>query len=286
MTTTRYASLADVRAELNAENTVDDADIMRGLLQVSRRIDQKLKRKLPFAPYREARRFAITGSVINSIDGTLLFNMPLLSLTGVSAGSTTLTVGTNVQAYPVDSVPYYQLQLMGDAWYSWYRAYCSDVRGPQFATITGIWGYHSDYANAWQDVDALTEGINDSVTTLTVADVDGVSPWGDEPRISAGHLLQIDDEWMDVIATDTDDNTVTVIRGVNGSTAAAHEADATVSVFQVEDAIKRAVVRQVAFQYARRGAFDTVRYGEISIQAFPKDLLDEYNGLLAMFANM
>ncbi len=43
--TSLYASLADVRDELNASNTVDDKDIMRLIRQFSRRIDQMFKQR-------------------------------------------------------------------------------------------------------------------------------------------------------------------------------------------------------------------------------------------------
>jgi hypothetical protein len=106
-----YATLADVKSELNAESTVDDKEIMRLIRQVCRRIDRLFMSKVAlFVPYLQARRIALSGANINSIDGTLSIGSPLLSLTGVGINSQTLTVGTNVQAYPVDSVPYGLLQ--------------------------------------------------------------------------------------------------------------------------------------------------------------------------------
>lgn len=284
-----YATLDEVKVELLAESTTDDDKILRGIRQVSRRIDGMFLAKRPlFVPMIQTRRVALDGLSVNSMDGTLLLRWPLLSLTGASINSQTLTVGTNVQAYPIDEIPYPQLQLMGDCWASWYAAYCSGARGAQYAAVTGIWGYNADYANAWLAVDVVTTTAitTTTATTFTVADVDGVNLLGDAPRISAGNVIQIDSEWMDVAATDALTNTVTVRRGVNGSTAALHAIGAVVSVYSVDESIKRAVVRQVSFQYSRRGAFDTVRYGDISTVAFPKDILDEVYGLLRQFANM
>jgi hypothetical protein len=282
---TLYATLADVKAELRAQSTVDDKEVLRAIRQVSRRIDRKFRSNVPlFAPVIETRSIPLDGLNINSFNKSLLLNTPLLSLTGVGIGSSTLTVGTNVQTYPATLAPWYGLQLIGSSWYSWYD-YCSDSPS-RYATVSGIWGYNANYAQAWLSVDALEADINTTVTTFTVADVDGDTPYGDTPRISPGNLVQIDSEWMDVIATDVDTNIVTVVRGVNGSAAAAHTADAVVKTYQVEDAIRRAVIRQTAFQYARQGAFDTVRIGDFSTVSFPKDLLDEVNGLLALFANM
>lgn len=284
-----YCTLHDVRSELNAESTVDDDDVMRLIRQVCRRIDRLFMSKVAlFVPYLQARRVPLSGSNINSIDSTLMIGSPLLSLTGVSANGQTLTIGTNVQAYPVDSIPYYQLQLLGDAWWSWYRVYCSDVRGVQYASITGIWGFNTDYANAWLVVDAVTTTAitTTTATTFTVADVDGDNPLGEAPRISAGNVIQIDSEWMDVIGTDDVTNTVTVVRGVNGSTAATHAIGAEVSVYLVEEPIRRACTRQAAYMYARKGSYDTTRISDFSTITFPKDMLDEVNELLELYSNM
>lgn len=287
-----YATLAQVKEELNAEGTVDDAEVMRIIRQVSRRIDQKFKARNLFVPTIQTRRIPIDPSQINSIDGTLSFGVPLLSLTGVGINSQTLTVGTNVQSYPVDVSPSFQLQLLGDAWTSWYTYYCTGTRGIQFAALSGVWGYNADYANAWLEVTTLTAALNSSATTFTVEDIAGPDPYGDEPAISPGHVIQIDSEWMDVIAAvtttemDVTTNTLTVVRGVNGSTAAAHLEDAPISVYIVDESIRRAVVRQTAFQYARKGAYDSYRIDGLGATQYPSDMLPEVYALLSLFANM
>lgn len=276
-----YATLADVRAEMSAVDTVDDPQILRGLRQVSARVDEEFKRgRNLFVPTRITRSITPSPYAINSIDRTLALSWPLLSLTGVSIGSQVLSVGSAVNTSG-DS-PYTLLQLACCAGYSWYGG-CADGAS---SSIAGIWGYHDDYVNAWLDVDALADALDASETMFEVADVDGDNPLGDRPRISAGAVLQIDDEWMDVIATDTTANTVTVRRGVNGSTATAHDAAAAISVYQVIEAIRRAVVRQVAFQYARKGAYETRRTDGITAIDYPADTLAEYRALLNLFANL
>lgn len=288
-----YCTLADVKSELNATNTVDDQKVMRGIRQLSRRIDTTFRNQNLFVPTIQTRPVALTGVNVNSWERTLLLRTaqngvaPLLSLTGVSIASRVLTVGTNVQAFPPFYPPYYHLQLIGDSLFSWYDTCNVTLPGPRFVSVEGVWGYNVDYANAWLDVDTLSAGINASVTTLSVADVDGDNPWGESPRISAGNLIQIDEEWMDVIATDATAmvNTVTVVRAVNGSTAAAHAGGATVSVYLVDESIRR-ICRQAAFQYARIGSFDTTRISDFSTLVFPEDLLKEITDLLNLFANL
>jgi hypothetical protein len=289
--------LADVRKELNASNTVSDMQVMDEIYQVSQRIDELFKSAVPlFVPVIEARDIALNGVDINSALRTLIMRTtqgvvsPLLSLTGVGINTTNLVVGTNVRAYPPSPrPPYYQLQLLGSAWTSWYSlAYCADnAWGPQFASVTGVWGFNRNYAQAWLAVDALATAITaTTATTFAVADMDGANAYGQTPRISAGNLVQIDSEWMDVVSTDTATNTVTVIRGVNGSTATTHLISAPVSVYQVDRSIRRATTRQVAAQYARQGAFNNVAMTGITNTDYPPDLMTEVTALLNLFANL
>lgn len=284
---TCYATLADVRGEIRAENTVDDAKVMRFIRQLSARIDRRFRSNRPvFAPYKEARPILIDGWAINSINRTLQVGAPVLSLSGVSLNGSSLTIGTNVQIYPEAAAPFSELQLIGDCGFSWYDWGCTGCNGSRYASIDGIWGYNANYAQAWLVVDALQANITDTQTTLTVADVDGENGYAETPRISAGHLLQIDDEWMEVVKTDALTNIVTVIRGVNGTTAAAHLEDAEVSVYLVEECVRRMVTRQAAMQYSRQGAFNTRVVQEFTATDYPPDLLQEWQNLLAMYANL
>ena len=293
--TSLYCSLADVRQESLADNTVDDDRVMRLIRQFTSRINTKFKAfgTSLFVPVIDTRYIGLYAGNISSWNRTLTLSTygagvsPLLELTAVSSNSQSLVIGTNVQTYPAAPAPWYALQLMGDTWASWYNAACNpSTWGIQNATVTGVWGYNTDYANAWMAVDALAAGVNASVTTITVDDVAGFNPLGEYPRISPGNVIQIDDEWMDVISTDPDLNTAGVVRGVNGSTAAAHLISAVVSVYQVDESIRRATARQAAFLYSRQGAFDTMRIDGASVIQYPQDMPQEISALLDLFANM
>lgn len=292
MTTTPYCTLAEAKADLLSSDSVDDNKLLAGIRQISARIDRKFWAfALPFfAPSIATQNVPIYPTYINTWNRTLHLPFPLQSLSSVQVNSTTLVVGTNVRLYPLlNLTAYFDIQLINNL-YNWYViAYeCSGCGGAQqqFVTIAGTWGWNSDPANMWLAVDALAVAINASVTTFTVADVDGANPYGITPRISAGNLLQIDSEWMLVVSTVTGTNTVNVIRGYNGSTAAAHLISASISVYQVDEAIKRATLRQVNMQYARQGSYDARKQTDAGVIDFPKDTLDEFNGLLQLFANL
>lgn len=284
---TPYATLAEAKAELKAPSTsqtVDDAKMYTYLRTVSARIDLEFSQRRPmFAPYIESRQVRVTPASINSYDNALYLGMNLLALTSADVGGNVLTVGTTVDGWPSLSSPYRALRLL-DYSTSWYN-YCVAGAAPLFATIAGVWGFHRDYPNAWLAVDALAAAITTTtVTTFTVVDVDGADPYTRTPRISAGNLLKIDSEYLEVVKTDILTNIVTVIRGANGSTAATHLISAPVYTWQVEEPIKRACTRMAAFLYARSGSFESQTYDGVATTSFPSDWLGEVKRILQEYA--
>lgn len=281
-----YATLAEAKEQLAANATADDNKLLRQLRTASRRLDREFGAKRPlFEPYVETRRVYVTGDTVNSAQNTLALPGGLLELTGVTLGGSALVVGTHVLAYPDASMPPFPFlrlatTLTGQGWYD----YCASDGAPLAAVITGIWGVHRDYGTAWTPVDALAAGINASVVSLTVADVDGAGLYGVTPRISPGNLLKIESEFLEVTATDTNANTATVIRGANGSTAATHSMGASVSVWQVEEPVRMVVARQAGLMLSRLGAYTTVEINGMSEVRYPPDLLTELRGILREYA--
>jgi hypothetical protein len=216
---------------------------------------------------------------VSSLYNTLQFPDPLLAFTSATIEGTDVTA--NVQAYPANQIPAHMLR-MNDS--TFWGNYCttSNFSTPSRVIITGVWGFNADYANAWASVDTITTvgGINASVTSFTVADVDGQDLDGFTPRISAGNYLKIDNEVMQVNATDTTTNTVTVRRGMLGTTATAHDAGDSVSVYQVDSTIDRVTARQSGLLYARRGAYTSETTPEGGTISFPSDLQYELTNVL------
>jgi len=71
---------------------------------------------------------------------------------------------------------------------------------------------------------------------------------------------------------------------VNGSTAAAHSNAASVSVWQVDENIKRAVTRQAANNYAKRGAYDSSTVTDLATVTFSADFLAEVREIMQSMA--
>ncbi len=283
-----YASLADTRALMNAVGTADDNDVLRALRAASRRVDLEMGARRPyFEPYIETRTVRVRGTSLSNGGRTLHLPSPLLSLTSAAvSGSQAPTVQTAISdaaLSPYGVTPSSELTISGccQTWLA-----CGDCGGGLSALVTGIWGYHGDYAQAWVALDALAAAIiSATATTLTVADADGVDEYEIAPRFSPGQLLRIDSEFLEVTGVNTTTNVLTVRRGANGSTADTHLIAAAVEVWRPEDVIRRAVARQAGLMYARQGAYTTVSVEATGTEIrYPVDLLVELRGALQEFA--
>jgi hypothetical protein len=274
-----YCTLADAKAAIRADNTTDDSLLLNLVGQASARIDLLMASPTPyFQPYTEARQYEIRYDNVDS--GRGVFILPsgevMLALTSASLNGSALS---SVDAYPSLRVPIKMIRRTdGCGWYE------NGTDDPPTVTITGVWGYHRAYSRAWLAVDTLAAAIvTTTATTFTVVDVDGADVYGFTPRISAGNLVKIDSEIMEVIATTVATNTVTVRRGVNGTTAAAHIIAAPVSTWQTDDNIRRVTARQAGMLYARRGAYEQQTITDVGVITYPADLLAELRGVLQGF---
>ena len=283
---TNYCTLADVRTERKTDSTdiSDDAQLRRYIAQVSHRIDSTMGTRMRpyFAPYLETRQYLITSRDVDSYRNTLTMRDYCLALTAVVRGSTTITSSTELYT-PYNNVA--QALRITNWSSSWYDDLAGNDIPPAFVQVTAYWGWHEDYSNAWAAVDTVKDGagINATVATITVDNADGADLDGFTPRFSPGNLIKIDDEFMDVTATDTALNTLTVRRARNGTTAAAHLVNAPISVYQVDERVRRIATRQAALLYSRQGAFQVESLDGVGVVTYPQDLLVELRGVLTEF---
>lgn len=158
----------------------------------------------------------------------------LLSVSSAIWGSTTLTSTQyrlgDTQRYPVN-----YLEVDRDA--------ITVTTGSSFSegiTLTGIWGYHENPSAMWQDSgDTVQDNpLSSSATTLNVAT--GLN-------FEIYQYIRIEDEYLFI--TDRSDNTLTVERGVNGTTAAAHTSTTQIDVLQPYQTVVEATRRRVVYLY-------------------------------------
>ncbi|HVO43306.1 MAG TPA: hypothetical protein VMT34_11815 [Aggregatilineales bacterium] len=239
-----YATLAQLRArnQVASGDTSDDMRYLAKLRAASAAIDRYTLRS--FQPVVETRKF-------DWIDaGRLTFrSQELLSLTSVIDGSGRTIDPTAIvlQGGANDATgPYYGFILDPS------KAYLLFLTTPVRAiVISGMWGYHDDWANAFHDSGDTVQdaSLSASATTITVTNTAGTDTWALTPRFSAGQMIQIDSEWLAVLATAS--TTLTVVRGINGTTAAVHAQTTKISVYAPPADINEACARWAAFLLAQ-----------------------------------
>lgn len=126
---------------------------------------------------------------------------------------------------------------------------------PQQANaITAYWGYCPRWADQWPDTGDTVVSL--SGTTLTVNDVDGSTPLAIKPRIKAQQLLKVtvgsDTEYLYVVSKDTNNQTATVVRAVNGTSQVTPVGGETVFYFEPIQEVTRAVRTLSTWYYHRR----------------------------------
>lgn len=284
-----YCNLEQAKNELKATSTINDDLLLQYIITSSTRMNMYVQSNLYysepyFLPYRGIKKIRMTSDNVSSQINVLDMGVPMLQLTSVAIEGT--DVSSNVRAYPHDTIsPFWKLEMKKTS--SWWR-YCSSSTNAYpsaYAVVTGVWGWHGDYANAWLDVDTVQNvgGISSSATTLIVADVDGSNEYGFAPRISVADYIRLGDEIMWVVATNTTTNVVTVKRAVLGTTASAHAQGTSVRVYQQMPEIVRVASRQTAFTYARQGSFQTQTLDGVGVISMPVDLLTELKAVLYRF---
>lgn len=112
---------------------------------------------------------------------------------------------------------------------------------PQKANeVTGIWGYHNDWSNAFKN-SGVTLSADISDATATSFTVSGAT------IAEAGQLIKVNSEYMYLISNSG--GTFTVERGLNGSTAATHTSGDTVFVYEPMVELRRVTARYAAWLY-------------------------------------
>lgn len=208
---------------LDAADTEDDDHLVAMLESASTMMERIAQRR--FTPHIATQAHTI--HLHNTRE--LVLRDDLLELTTLTNGDGTAIDQADVLLLPdPNNEPASIIRLINDA------AFVYETTPHLAIQVAGIWGWHDHWQTAWIDSnDTIQDNpLTSTATTLTVSDADGVDDYGESPRFQVGHLLQIDAEYLRVIGVDATTNTLTIRRGVNGSIAAEHPTDTTISVYQ------------------------------------------------------
>lgn len=276
-------TLARVKAELKASGTVtaDDAVLTGYINRVTQRVREL---SWNFEPVYDTEYFSATPQRVAVWDGTLELKNRKGQRLLLAGGSDTPTVTSDAQSLvwntdvlpdPRGLTPIRALRLndasnaLNQTWYPTGRTFIETV------VIAGFWGYRENYAtDGWPDSLQTVQDnpLSASATTVTVTNVGAADSLFRTPVFSAGNLIRIESELLQVYATSTVANTLSVRRGANGTTAAQHAKNTAISIWEPEPDIVDECTRQVCLWYARRGSFEQVTVAGVATAVYPRDL--------------
>lgn len=241
-----YAWLDDVKGRLGISGSSDDSDLLSVLHQASRDVDHWCYRHF-YIMEGQTRFFDGNGN------GVQLCLDDFLSISAFTADSEkdgtydgeTWVENTDFYVFPAQGFPKIGVEKTGFGNFSF------NLSARRFYKVTGNFGYGDGVsATPYKDSGTTLNGaINASVTTVTV---------NDGTKFQVGQTLRINSEQMFVEAISTND--LTVVRGVNNSTAASHSDSDAVSIYQYPEHVVSAVWDLVERQWSARGRIGIKSY--------------------------
>lgn len=271
-----YLGVASLKSAITIASTDSTDDIrLRAVLEaVSQQIDDDCQRTF--------RVYTATKTLTARNAKSLLLRDDLLAVTTLKTdadGDRTYEntwATTDYDLMPDDAtdrrVPYWQVMVTPDGDYTF------PVGVRRGVQIVGRWGF-------WQDLLTLTATLNEVLdTTETGVDLSGVT------EVEAGQTILIDSEQMYIQSISG--STLTVERGVNGTTAAAHSSGAAVSLYRypapIVEATRLAAARIFQRVHAPFGVTGSADMGTITtitrIDPDVKGLLTAYRSGVGLVA--
>lgn len=204
------------------------------VIQVSDYITGQCDRS--FVPYREDKILYFADMWDGTYDrrrGFLWLPDDLIAVNTLTWDTTTLSA-TDYRLQNTDSVTAWGILFNPSSSLSWSSDFNAGL------TVSGIWGC-IDTLNQWSTVDSSVTIADTTTVTVTVAASSAYEIW---------QYLRCESEYMQV-TNKPSATTLTVLRGVNGTTAAAHAAKPLQTFMPVAD-IRMAATRLAAFFYEKR----------------------------------
>ncbi|MDO8704075.1 MAG: phage head-tail connector protein [Sulfuricaulis sp.] len=239
-----YQNLVDMKTALGITDTTDDARLLAALESVSRWIDNYCQRH--FFVITATRTFTAIVKDYLDLEGA---EPDLLSITSLKADEdddwdydNTWDTG-DYHLLPFNDFPKRRVKTKAGGSYR----FSSQEEGVQ---IVGQWGYgNGQSATPYEDSQTTTaEELDASETGVDVTDA---TPTGGIDLV-AGMTILVESEQMYIKSVAT--NTLTVVRGVNGTTATTHATAKTVYVYRYPQPVVEACMIQTSRIFRRKDA--------------------------------
>lgn len=241
-----YCSIADLKSALAITSTTDDTVMRKMIDSASRMIDKYCGRS--FAVKSETRYF-------DAAPARLWIN-DLLSITTLKTDEDgdldydNTYATTDYILYPLNTYPKIYIETSDDSDYSGFGA------GKKSVQIVGNWGYGDGISATPYLVDTTTNEALDA--TETGVDVTAAT------NLSAGQTILVESEQMFIESITT--STLTVIRGVNGTTAATHDTAKPLYIYQYPYDVWNAclILSAAIYQNRNKAGISSERLGDYS----------------------
>lgn len=217
---------------LSAAQTTDDALLWDLLGERSAEFATMVGRG-PLMPYNAPKRFS---DIHQRGIYDLRFADDLLAVTTITNADAS-AIASGYVLRPDDVYPRWCIELTQAGGQRW-----AFVNREDRVLVAGIWGYAPHFATCWKPVTTLGAAISDAaVTSVTVAS---------GTAVEVGAYLLVESEQLFVTARAS--NVLTVERGANGTTAAAHSNGVPVAQYEQLRDIAAAVREMVVYDYLRK----------------------------------
>ena len=270
-----YCGIKDDEGSVREPVDKDERLIRRFCEQASRAIDTWTRRT--FYPRLETRYYDHNESLRLWLDDDLL----AVTALATQNGGDTIAPADYILV-PYNAYPKYRIDIDTSSG----EVFSISDTAQRSERVTGTWGYHSDWTNAWVDSgDTLAVAVTSTTaTSLTVASTVGQDVWGRAPRFQIGHLLKIEDEYLYVYDIPAP-TTLYVRRGVNGTEAATHLISTSINTFAPESDITLALLLYGRFLYRQKdsGVTEVTAFPEMGIVQTPAGLPKDVKDIVSKF---
>lgn len=157
--------------------------------------------------------------------------------------------------------------------------------------VDGIWGYHTNFADGWQQIDTVRDDpLTAGATTILVSGADDADEQGLVPRFQQQQVLRLGSgdtsEMVYVTGINYTNDTLTVNRGVNGSTAAQVAQGTVIEVWRPHADIVNALLVLAGFSYRRKDSVGSLRDQPLAssgVLVLPSKLPDEVKEVIGFY---
>lgn len=259
-----YASIADLKTALAVTSTTDDV-VMRKIAEAASRMIDKFCGRYFYV--QSATKYFNGAGIRLWIDDLLSINASGLKTDedGDATYENTFAT-TDYFLYPLNNYPKTYIEISND---SDYGSFGGGIK--KAVQIAGVWGYGDGISATPYIIDTtLTAAISSTTaTTCTVTAVTNLSP---------GQTILIDSEQMFIYSITT--LTLTVERGVNGTTAALHDNAKSLYIYQYPYDVWQSCINLASAIYQNRDkqGIATERLGDYSYSTYDRKMA---NSILA-----